>query len=256
MRPVAHSAPELQRLREAFEACGAPRSAGWQDFAHLSRRCRELLHGEDLRGRSVLEIGAGGGFLAHYLALVAGASQVTALDEYQGHGAPEESQDAILALRARLGAEDRVSVETCDFLDYRPGRRFDYLIFVNSLHHIVETPRPLSHDAEPWQRALRTFELCRRSLERGGRLLIQELSCRNYCPLPRYRRRMRQVRWSDKQPAREWCQALRASGFASTRIRYRYPLNLPELEPLRPLLANRWVSLLTDSSYVIRAEPG
>jgi SAM-dependent methyltransferase len=245
----------LERLREAFRTQwsidGDAELA--HSFDHLVRRCEELLHGEDLTGHSVLEVGAGRGFFAHYAAVCGGAEHVTALDEYEGHGAPGSGHDTIHRLRACLGEEDRIAVEKSEFLDWTPRRSFDYVFLVNALHHIVETRRPLSHDAEPWQRALRAFGQARRVLAPGGRLVIQELSCRNYCPLPRYRNRMRGVRWRSKQPPREWCKALRASGFTRTAVRYRYPLNLAEVEGLRPLLANRVVSLLTDSSYVIRA---
>ncbi len=248
----------LERLRDAFRSewtierdVELPHS-----FEHLVRRCEELLRGEDLRGRSVLEVGAGRGFLAHYAVLCRGAAHVTALDEYGGHGAPEASYATALGLRARLGEAERIAVEKGDFLAWQPPRRFDYLILVNALHHIVETERALSRDPEHWQLALRAFARARAALMPGGRLLIQELSCRNCCPLPRYRRRMRGVRFGSKQAPREWCRALRASGFQDLRVRYRYPLNLVEVPALRPLLANRLVSLLTDSSYLICASAG
>lgn len=247
----------LERLRDAFRAEWSESDAELShSFDHLVRRCEELLHGEDLSGRSVLEVGAGRGFLAHYAAICRGASHVTALDEYGGHGAPETSYDTAVRLRARLGAEDRICIEKSDFLEWQPSRTFDYVFLVNALHHIVQTRQPLSRDRQRWASALDAFERTRRALAPGGRLLIQELSRRNYCPLPRYRRRMSGVRWDTKQTPREWCKALRASGFTRTRVRYRYPLNLVEVEPLRPLLANRWVSLLTDSSYVICASVG
>jgi SAM-dependent methyltransferase len=244
----------LDRLREAYRTWGSTEGDELpHSFEHLVRRCEELLRGEDLRGRSVLEVGAGRGFLAHYAAVCRGAEHVTALDEYEGHGAPGAGRDTLFGLRAALGQERRIRIEQCDFLDWRPSRSFDYVLLVNALHHIAETRLPLSHDAEQWQRALAAFERARSALAPGGCLLIQELSCRNYCPLPRYRRRMRGVRWESKQAPGEWCKALRAAGFTRTAVRYRYPLNLREVDALRPLLANRVVSLLTDSSYVIRA---
>jgi len=244
----------LARLRRAFEA--EWRSEGKElahGFEHLVRRCEELLRDEDLRGQSVLEVGAGRGFLSIYALVCRGAAHVTALDEYEGHGSSLGSHDGLVRLRAHLSQEPRLEIARSDFLEWTPSRRFDCILLVNALHHIVETPRPLSRDAEPWQRALRTFERVRRALAPGGRLIVQELSCRNYCPIPHYRRRMSGVRWRTKQAPREWCKALRASGFTETRVRYRYPLNLPERAALRPLLANRLVSLATDSSYVIRA---
>lgn len=242
----------VERLREAFRTHG-PGGAPAHSFDHLLRRCEELLRGEDLAGRSVLEVGAGDGFLAHYAVVCRGAAHVTALDEYEGHGAHAEGRETLERMRSGLGEQARIHVEQSDFLDWEPPRQFDYVLLVNALHHIVETRERLSHDAPHWQRALRAFERARRALAPGGRLLIQELSCRNYCPLPRYRRQMQGVRWENKQTPREWCKALRASGFTRTDVRYRYPLNLPDVEPARPLLANRLVSLLTDSSYVIRA---
>lgn len=242
----------VRRLREAFETHG-PVGAPGHSFDHLLRRCEELLRGEDLAGRSVLEVGAGEGFLAHYAVVCRGAAHVTALDEYEGHGAHPDGRQTLERMRGQLDQEGRIRVEQRDFLDWEPPRKFDYVLLVNALHHIVETPSRLSHDAPHWQQAVRAFERARRALAPGGRLLIQELSCRNYCPLPRYRRQMRGVRWENKQTPREWCKALRASGFTETAVRYRYPLNLPDLDAARPLLANRLVSLLTDSSYVICA---
>ena len=71
----------------------------WQDiyktvptwsFEHLSRRYYELLYHLDLKGKSILEVGAGDGFLSHYLALLKGVKDVVSLDEYEGHGSDDK----------------------------------------------------------------------------------------------------------------------------------------------------------------------
>jgi SAM-dependent methyltransferase len=245
----------LERLRDAFGRCWSTEGDTGlsRSFDHLVRRCRELLHGEDVEGRTLLEVGAGRGFFALYTVVCRSAARVTALDEYGGHGAPESSRETLLRMREALGLEDRIEVVVSDFLEWEPQRRFDLVFFTNVLHHIAETRRPLSRDPEQWARARDALRRVRRTLAPGGRVVIQELSCRNYCLLPKYRRAMRNVRRETKQPASEWARALAAEGFAGVAVRYRYPLNLPERAVLRPLLANRLVSAVTDSSYVLTA---
>ncbi len=219
---------------------------------HLVRRNTELLQEVAVKGRSVLEVGASDGFLSHYLATVRGASSVVSLDEYVGHGSDSRSFHVNRQLQEMLQDEEVVEIVKADFMAYAPQRKFDLIIFVNVLHHIVGVPRLLSEDQNALQKCTAVFERCLELLAPSGVLLIQEVGRKNLCPLPRYRKMMADVVRETKQQPGEWGLAMKKAGFSSFKVRYRLPLVLPDYGWLRALCNNRLVSVLTDSSYVIR----
>jgi SAM-dependent methyltransferase len=222
-------------------------------FDHLVRRSDEFLFGLDVRGREILEVGAGRGFLAHYLATCKEARHVTALDEYEGHGSSESSIETISNMREYLANAHQLSIVKGDFLEFESTQRFDFVFFVNVIHHIVVTRESLIDSPMHLEAAV---DLCRRSarlLKPGGGIVIQEMGPTNLCPLPKYRKNMKNIDWASKQHAGAWCTALRTAAFTKIRVRYRYPINVPLIRLLRPLFNHHVASLLTDSSYIIEA---
>lgn len=220
---------------------------------HLVRRNTELLQEVAVKDRSVLEVGASDGFLSHYLATVRGAGSVVSLDEYVGHGSDSRGLHINRQLQEMLQDEGVVEIVKADFMDYAPQRKFDLIIFVNVLHHIVGVPKLLSEDQNAFRKCTAVFERCLELLAPSGILLVQEVGRKNLCLLPKYRKMLSNVVRETKQQPGEWGLAMKKAGFSSFKVRYRLPLVLPDYGWLRALCNNRLVSVLTDSSYVIRS---
>jgi SAM-dependent methyltransferase len=230
----------------------AKRPPQWS-FAHLARRCEELLRGVDVENRTVLDVGAGDGFLSHYLAIHKRAKAILSIDEYEGRGAETDLYGINLALQRELADSDKVSILKCDINELPSGVRADLVVFVNSLHHIICCGGRLRAMPKALSKAVALFARLESLLSNNGEILIQEVSRYNLCPLPQYRRRFQQVDWKSKQSAGEWSWALRRAGFDRPTVRYRLPLILPNKALLRRVFDNRLASMLTDSSYIIRA---
>lgn len=244
----------IEQLKAAYESTKhmAGGKHGPKSFSHMVTRCRELVHGIYLNGTEVLEVGAGGGFLSHYLAECVPVRSVVALDEYAGHGSPVATGEMITAMQSALNNSERLTIVRKDFLRYEPGPKFDRVICVNVLHHIINF-RVKEHGGARLGEAETALRHVARCLKPGGMVVIQELSNRNWCFLPGYRSGMSHVSWESKLPPADWREALVRAGFDNVDVRYRLPLNLPRWNWLRPLFNNEFVSLLMDSSFVVTA---
>lgn len=249
-------ADNLDRLEKAYRAAywAAYGSAPTWNAAHLARRGAELLYGVETRQKRVLEIGAGDGFLSHYLAVVCGTTRVVSLDSYEGAGSMPQSYQVNLRAQDALGDAALVEIVRADFRKFLSSQQFDIIIFVNVMHHIISSGLRLSHNPEAFAESVSIFQRCRSMLSPAGCVLVQELGRINLCPFPKYRKAMAHVRWNTKQPAREWVAAINAAGLRVVSIRYRLPLNLPNLRLLRGIFNNPFAACFADSSYIIRAE--
>ena len=225
-------------------------------YGHMLRRCEEALYGLEVAGKSVLEVGAGDGFLSHYLVEARKAARVVSLDEYAGHGFDRRAGEINQRMREILGDGDRVEIVRADFLSFHSDARFDLVAFINVVHHIVPARKRLSRSREHFEDACRLFRHASSLLSPGGQVLVQEIARVNLCPHPGYRRSMSNVDFTTKQFAGEWKKALEYSGLRDVSVRYRLPLVLPDHPWLRRLFDNPLASLLADSSYVIRARQG
>ena len=110
--------------------------------------CAPLLGVDDVRGRTVADIGSGTGRIVNML-LDAGAAHVTALE-------PSESFAVVAANTA--GRADRVEVIRGDGTAIPQDRDFDLVVSIGVLHHI-ENPAPV-------------IAAARRALKPGGTMFV------------------------------------------------------------------------------------
>jgi SAM-dependent methyltransferase len=151
-------------VREAFEAPTA-----------VENRAILALMG-DLKGKRLLDIGAGLGESSVYFALQ--GAEVTAVDISPG------MVDCAVALGKLHGVTINGVVQPGESLDV-PKNYFDIVYVANTLHHVTDKDR--------------MFEQIRRALKRGGRFFSYDPIC--YNPVINvYRRMASQVRTEDEAP--------------------------------------------------------
>jgi cyclopropane fatty-acyl-phospholipid synthase-like methyltransferase len=85
----------------------------------------------DLRGKSVLDIGCGTGRYM-FEAVKQGSSDVVGIDAAAG------AIESARKLSDKLGFVDKVSLLQADFMDYNPGRKFDILLAVGYFDYILQ----------------------------------------------------------------------------------------------------------------------
>lgn len=245
---------EQERFASAY--LEATRGTGEKSVGHMCQRCRELLYGLDTAGKDILEVGAGKGFVSHYMATVGGARHVTSLDAYEGKGSQATTYDMNHRLRDLLKDAGRVDVVKSRIQAFDAERHFDLVIFAYSLHHIAVSIPPLERNSAVMDEAVSVFKQAKGLLRDKGCVVVQEVAPLNLCPIPAYRRAIRGVDYRSKQWPGSWSLAMKRAGFSGFRVRYRLPLNLPESALLRVCFNNRLASILTDSSYVLAARAG
>jgi len=245
----------IDRLKNAYEeACNAfPQERKFKSFSHMLKRCREFLHGISLDDMHVIEIGAGSGFFSHYLVECGDVKIVEAVDDYQGKGSPIASGEIITRMQEILNNKGQLKILKIDFMKYVPDVPADCIIFINVLHHIVNhiiKSESISKESAV-EKVLKHAGKC---LKKNGIIIFQEFSDRNFYFFPFFRDFVKRVDYSSKISLSIWKATLIKAGFTNVEVRYRLPLILPEWKILRLLFNNRLASLLTDSSFIIKAE--
>src|SRR5258708_22850591 len=106
-------------------------------------RLRRLRLPDDLRGRSVLDVGAWDGFFS-FEAERRGAARVVATDHYSWHGVGWGTGQGKAGFDfARAALKSRIEDMDLDVMDLSPSvvGRFDVVLFLGVLYHL---PNPLS----------------------------------------------------------------------------------------------------------------
>ncbi len=167
---------------------------------------RAVLHGTDLRGLKVLDIGCGSGGITLSLAEDYGAARVTGIDV-----------EAPVLARARRRAGERGLDDRVDFIQVEPGPfpfpadSFDVVFSKDSIIHI------------PDKEAL--FADVMRILAPGGRLLASDwMIAHDDEPSPEMKRYIEQEGLSFAMASPErYRRALEAAGFIDVELRNRNP---------------------------------
>jgi tRNA (mo5U34)-methyltransferase len=107
------------------------------DRTGTERKREEACLGKvDLRGKSVLDVGAWDGYYS-FAALRRGAARVLATDQYCWSGEGWGSKDGFDYARGRLGAQvEDLEIDVLELSPERIGGAFDVVLFLGVLYHL------------------------------------------------------------------------------------------------------------------------
>jgi 2-polyprenyl-3-methyl-5-hydroxy-6-metoxy-1,4-benzoquinol methylase len=112
---------------EQFDYQKVPLPFGLSTTGHDRSDTARLIFTDDMKGRSVLDVGSSLGFFS-FEAESRGAFPVLGIDVH-----PESVRKARLLAEIK---DSKVQFETSDIEDIPPGRRFDVVLCLNVLHHL------------------------------------------------------------------------------------------------------------------------
>lgn len=214
-----------ESLKERFLQL-AQELGGYGSASRAMFRCAEVFRAADLKGKSVLEIGAGAGVFSAYAA-VSGARKVVAL-EPEVAGSTVGYKAKIEQMAQRLGSGN---LEVCgDTIQaYEPkGNLFDVVLSYNSVNHIDEPACMELHRSEQARAVYRAIiGKIRDMMPPGGLLIICDCSRHNFFPLLRLRNPMcPSIEWHKHQSPRVWIKIISPLGFHKKSLSWyhMYPL--------------------------------
>lgn len=203
-----------------------------------------------------LDLGCGNAEMALFFARELGM-QVTAADEFEGHGSDVQFGEIKKKVSA-LGLESQVTVLKLDALQVGQLKQtFDVVFIRNVLHHMFFWPESKNSEA-----AKRFFKDLRKILSRGGLIYITDAGRWNFWDLL-YRvlpgkwyqaklfRSINQVDFNTKTPASVWQTYLKEAGFNMLFFEYYVPY---EFRRLKWALNNPLANVFIESIYSIAAE--
>lgn len=209
----------------------------------------------DLENRSVLEIGAGHGFMSA-LCLARGASQVVAL-EPGSDGSIEgiNKQFADLAKSVDMGDTiEYLPISLEEFIANDRRKQFDYILMCNVINHIDEDAVVRLHlpdaDAERKQ-YIKTLSTIHDLLTDTGTLLISDVGRFNFWNSIGLRfPACRTIEWNKHQNPDVWKPLLVDAGFASLVVKW---LPMYRFRHFTVLFSRKIAVQCLNSHFLIRA---
>jgi SAM-dependent methyltransferase len=210
----------------------------------------------DIENRSVLEIGAGHGYLSA-MCLAYGARRVVALEpESDGSTEGVNKQFASLADSVAMGEGiEYLPMSLEKFISTDRKEAFDYILMCNVINHIDEDAVVRLHlpDADQERkRYIQTFEKIRNLLTETGVLLISDAGRYNFWNSIGLRFPVcRSIEWHKHQNPDVWGRLLSEAGFASLIVKW---LPLYSLRYFKVIVGQKLAAQCLNSYFLIRAE--
>lgn len=212
---------------------------------HLEQQLRNI----SLKGRDIIEVGCGKGFVSLYIALFCGARKIVALDESEGIGSEKGVLGFLEKTVEDLNIRNTKVVKSDIMKTSFPDGSFDIIIANNALHHIVRTGKYILNDITTKNEWITLFRELKRLLKANGILILGEFSRKiiwRYIKL-----RYRQIDWELHPTLREWLLVINLAGFKKIRFKYTVPYKLRTLESL---FSNPMASFFMNSTFNIYAQ--
>ena len=214
--------------------------------------CGYLFDGISLQGKTMLDIGAGGGRCSFYAAC-AGARRVVAL-EPQAEGSRADAVDRFSRTARELGLE-QVGLVRHRLQDYEPrGEMFDIVLLGGSINHLDEEACiRLQSDAAAQRTYRALFEKIAALTRPHGTLIVTDCSRENlFARLGITNPVARSIEWHKHQTPEFWAAMLEEAGFSRPRIRWKSFNTLRR--PGRLLLGNRLACWCLTSEFCLTME--
>jgi 2-polyprenyl-3-methyl-5-hydroxy-6-metoxy-1,4-benzoquinol methylase len=211
-------------------------------------RCEETFRGVELRGKSVLEIGAGSGFFSAYAALQ-GARKVVALEPALD-GSSEQACERLFHMQREINCANMIPLaQTIQEFDSH-SERFDVVLSYNSVNHLDENSciaLKTSKDARERYRQL--FGKIATMMVPGGTLLLADCSRYNVFGVVGLKSPLvPTITWELHQTPATWSKLLQSVGFVEERVVWR---TLYPLRRLGWLAANRLANFFLTSHFLL-----
>ena len=204
----------------------------------------EQLHGLDLQGKDVVEIGCSRGAFSVYMALTKRAKRVIALDEAEGHGADAQhfyklneiiNKHDIKNLELRKADITKIAFEK---------ESLDIIVANFSLHHAIRSGGYIFKNEQAREELLGILKLSHRYLKSNGFVSLREMSRLNLWRFMPYKWKMSHIDWDIHPTLREWLWALKKADFKNVSYSFLTPFFLCKWPPqlVRNFLANFFFS--------------
>lgn len=171
-------------------------------------------------GKTMLDIGGGGGLFSFYAACC-GASHVVCL-EPEAKGSSPGMVDQFRRLSTLLSL-DQVRIYPIRFQDFDPGSEtFDIILLHNSINHLDEAAcMNLQHDRHAVETYRGIFQRLSSMVSRGAKLIITDCSRYNFFALCHLKNPFGPtMEWHKHQSPNYWARLLSDVGFRNPRIRW------------------------------------
>ena len=221
----------------------------------------KVLGDTEVKGKRILEIGAGTGLASCFLAMK-GAESVIAL-EPEASGSENDTKAKFTRNVSALGLTN-VSLVTKTIHDYEaPTFSFDLIIAVAVINHLNEDAcMRLDKDEKAVGRYQELFKKMRVLLKDGGQIIFTDCSRKNSFSwlsnklgIPNPSAPM--IDWYRHQEPKLWTDILRRAGFKNVNTRWIFPTwRIPGVincEAINKLLDNFVLAYLTTSYFGITA---
>jgi SAM-dependent methyltransferase len=226
----------------------------WWSPERLNYSLGLLFQGFDLRGKDVLEIGAGHGLFSIWCA-AQGAHKVVAI-EPEAKGATQGIQQEFRKVNDAVDIEGKVeympyTIE--DYLAIGQIKSFDYILMNAVINHLDEEATIRLHlpEAESARQHYRSvFKKIFDIMRRDGVMLIYDVGRLNFWHSLKIRNMFApSIEYNKHQQPQQWGELLRECGFELIDIRW---VTLYKLRYLRCLLSHRLPAYFLDSAFILR----
>jgi SAM-dependent methyltransferase len=229
----------------------------WQDLVRESGghsgnklwNARYLFEGVPLRGKTLLELGCGDGWLALYAASC-GAARVVGLEPNGAGSTPGETSG--FEQRAAALELDNVELVRTTLQEFpAEGATWDVILSRASINHLDEEAASRLHLDEAARSVYRDlFDKIAALCRVGGSLIVADCARGNIFPRLGLRNPLApSIEWHKHQHPKLWAALLGGSGFGEARIRWMALNSLRT--PGRVVLGNRVGSYFLASSFTL-----
>lgn len=233
---------QLKRFLSVCQKEGLCKSSDNLEF-YMKSLWRDI----DLKGKSVIDIGAGAGTYGFYAAL-SGASKVVCL-EPEAAGSRSGFIRKFRKVSGRLKLPQiKMIAET--FQEYQStGEKFDILLLHHSINHLDEDACITLHENTRSRRTYREiFNELSQIAKPGAKLVVTDASRNNFFPAVGLKNPfVRSIEWHKHQAPQVWVKLLSGAGFRKPKVSWIPPSQLRQLGQI--LCANFFASYFLHSHF-------